>query len=191
MVLARILDEAEMEEVARRPELIQVIARGREFDDRRFPARYGDEFHEKAPLSVPLLKSFFLDWGIEEDYAKLTEDELKYYDIHVSQWDEKGRAIYHAKYVNDLRAAYWFFGRGVQVGDVNQRNWRDRYLQFRGWISKSENYMRFDKDRHQFVVDDEAKKADRPLPKASQLGPPPDKPWPAWKGTVPVLRVPK
>ncbi|MEX2119258.1 MAG: hypothetical protein WD847_06675 [Pirellulales bacterium] len=181
MVSTEFFAEGEMQEVDKRADIIEQIAWGRIFEQ---SLRKGNA---NGVLSIELVKEVFLGWDRNEYLMSVTTEEL-FGDVYVSHREASGRVVFDPWFVNELRVAYWCFGRESEIREVTQISWLEKYRDLRQWITENERFMYFDQQRLQFLVDAEAKRNGTVLEASQRQGRLPHKPWPHWKGPVPTAR---
>jgi hypothetical protein len=90
-----------------------------------------------------------------------------------------------------LRELYLLFGHETEANRVTRKNWKERYIWLYRWVRAKKQYIRFDQGKCRLLLDANALEADRALPSAARIIPPPNRPWPGWKGHPPVNDSPR
>ena len=83
------------------------------------------------------------------------------------------------------RVLCWLTGQDDLAGALTPGNWEEVYSCWKQWNGENGLFAVFDPEQDRYVVDAEAKAAGQPIPRARQLAPPAETPFPNWRGPIP------
>jgi len=167
------LAEAEKDEVRRRPELVEQIARTRIFES---------AIKRGKPVDLSYIRKWWLDTEKEILEERVEDIERSFY----GEQESGGRFRFHAHLVNRLRIVTWLFRKEATPELIDEYNWKTRYGELLEWMEYNVRYLRFDTGVHRFVIDKKAQTLRLVVAQDQQVVPIAEKPWPEWQGAGPV-----
>jgi len=170
-------------ELKKRPRLLRRLCQARLYVPARSSSRHAEKYCPLASIvnlelsDADVLKDDQWFKGVEIDsFSGYFHD---YGTIYCGQFHA------HPQHVLSLKETYYLLGHTDLAAKVTARNWRQHYIWLYRWVRRNREYLKFDSERCQFVLDSEALTSRRPLPESARVVTAPVKPWPDWKGEPP------